>query len=362
MPWHYRLKEWVRWVSPTTRDSDLSKQIDKISLNSSNSFRECVDKRENAGSTRELRRELGLPLNLPPLRMKTTEQTRPKTPGAAVWEEIYSNPTSIVVGHVLHEASDSHKASIKPIGKATFENTVFVPTAPKLSKLLRSWPRQDDIPEEALVIRFLPSPWTSAGLTAVREFPPVEICFSVDPDTKDPELRDAKAIVGSVVSNMMLPDRTVDLQFRQCRISQLSSSYLLNIPQITEFIRSSQLNPLNGKLKTPPGITVPIAKHLAGPHVSGPESKLFPDHMDVEYLFAGLEFRGTLNFEFEGLALLYNSIEGGKADGRRGELSLHRNSPESGVGKGADLRTSEFMRHAYRLVDALGAPETFPPL
>jgi hypothetical protein len=345
MPWYRKSKEWARWISPTARGSTLSTLIDKASQGSTTSA--------SKPGLDEFIESFRTPLSLPsPMEEK---DGGPKTPGPHLWEETYSGDTCVVVGHILHEVSSSKKASITRNKKATIEDSTFVPAAPNLSRLLRSWNRQDDVPEESFIIRLIPSPWTAAGPESLQQFPPIEIFLSIDPDTKEPRLENAKAVVDLVVSNIMLPDRNVDLQFRRRKVSCFSPGFPLRASQIEEFIRSSQLNLFRGDLKTPPSLTLPIAKHIAGPHTLAPQSKLFPSHMDVEYFFAGLEFRSKLSLEFEGLHLLYTSVECGKADGRRGELSLLNQRLRSDLTGSSTLATPEFIECAYRLVEALEA-------
>lgn len=349
MPWNYRQKEWVRWTSPTSKGLAPSNQTDKPLQDLTSPWllgtnNEEINAPESARRVVDFMRDFRTPPSLPPLRKKASKLYN----AIGMWEEVYSYPTSIVVGYVLHEVLESHKASIMPIKNATIDDSIFLPAAPRLSNLLRSWNIMDGELQDSLVMRFIPSPWTTAGPKPLQELPPVEIDLSVNPDTS-PELRDVKAIVDSAALNIMLPDRTVDLQFRQRGISQLSPSLLPRYPQITEFIRSSQLDPSKGRVKTPTGLILPVA-HM---HTDGRHNSSSPNHMEIEYLFAGLEFRSTLVFESEGLVLSYTSIECGKADGRRGEFSLHKDTFERGIGEGNGLQILNFIKSAYRLVETL---------
>jgi hypothetical protein len=113
---------------------------------------------------------------------------------------------------------------------------------------------------------------------------------------------------------------------------------------------------MRGRLETPPGLTLPIAAHLCGGEL--PESQLNPQNesFDVEYIFGGLEYRSTLAFDFDGWNLLYTSVEGGKADGRKGELRLRprrMNYKIMDPGKTPAAWTEEFIEAAYRLIDTL---------
>jgi len=229
-----------------------------------------------------------------------------------------------------------------------------------LSQIISMGDNESTKPVTSLRMRFIPSPWNSTGPTALKAYPPIEMRFSMDEQTKNLELKDVLAITESAVSDVMLPERAVDLRFRQRTTARLSTLHNHQLSQIEEFLNASQLNVENGRLMTPPSLVLPIAKHLVSPK-SMPDA----DTLDVEYLYAGLEYCNTFTTIFQGWKLLYTSIEGGKADGRRSELSLrpsrvldHENLAEKGLDTAQlqELRSKQFIRSAYALVDAIESP------
>lgn len=126
----------------------------------------------------------------------------------------------------------------------------------------------------------------------------------------------------------MLPYNNIDVRFQQRTTSRLDQN---SIEPVRDYIQQSDLKMSGSKLlQTPPSIRIPIDSHLCrgpGPSLLGevdskgdkiPKSNV----REVEYLFAGLEIRSTLSFEYRSWLLRYTSIEAGKAGGRRSELAL----------------------------------------
>lgn len=294
------------------------------------------------------------------LKLKKQRDAQDKTSDYSYWDDSYLTTSSLVVGHILHESKNSSAAStILPTDEGT-RRKIFLPTAMNLSQILAVGEGQSTKPVTSLRMRFIPSPWSSIDPTALKSFPPVEMRFSMDDTTKDLELKDVLAITESAVSDIILPDRAVDLRFRQRTTARLQTSRHHQLPQITEFLNASQLNIQKGRLLTPPTLTLPIAKHLVS--AKGAPAA---DIVDVEYLYAGLEYRNAFATTFRGWKLLYTSIEGGKADGSRCELSLRptlanndKKYSERGL-KATELqvlRSRSFIEAAYGLVDAIEDP------
>lgn len=112
---------------------------------------------------------------------------------------------------------------------------------------------------------------------------------------------------------------------------------------------------------TPPTLSLPVTKALGTTDVDPSESE---DATEVEYLFAGLEYRNTISIPFRGWTLSYTSIEGGKAGGSRAELCLRPR--RSDIAADSSLETTNndtltsdqarnFIETAYDLVNDLEA-------
>lgn len=348
LPWRDRMRHWVRWTAGVAKDSH------KTSGSSSGALSKEVP-------VNEAMKKMAMSVN----RKQLSPADKALHPGQIQdyirWEDQTFTTSSIVLGHILHE-SDGQAPIAAPLANAsTVKGTKFLPTTQNLAQLLSDNELTTTEPQASVRMRFVPSPWTSTGPKATRTFPPVDMRFSINEETKQLELEDVVAVMQSTASDVMLPDCALDLRFRQsitCRLRTLHSNQL---ESIKDFLLASQLNITNGPLVTPSSLTIPISRHMFkhddDTNIEAPAS--------VEYLFAGLEYRKTFSTAFDGWKLMYASIEGGKAEGRRTELSLRptrvntnenlaRSSPQSYKERSAD----RFIEAAYKLVDALEETES----
>lgn len=366
MSWHDQLQDWVRLVSavplPTTKEAE-STNHHTIEAN------KTMDDTHNHVNIRSIAKSSSISVDMSQKEMNEAESQNlvDRTHGCVSWERKMFTTTSALVGHILHKASDTSDVTELSSSLPTSRHVIFHPETIHLSRFLSAMEPPIAPPKTSLVIRFLPSPWTTAGSKALVEFPPVEMHFTVHPETKDLELKDIIAVVISTASDVMLPELPLDLRFQQRSTARLRMLSRYQLPQITNFLKASQLNITQGRLETPPSMNLPIARHLCSPVAQGTPSNTLDDCVDVEYLFAGLEYRNTLSLKFEDWSLIYTSIEGGKADGRRGELSLRPHRPNSSTldtsQNSAELQekqTQEFIQAAYSLVYTLGNFDAAP--
>jgi hypothetical protein len=322
---------------------------------------------ENAGMINEIKGEGSLSANLAHIPVSVglsqkdisqpnAEGIPQKPSGYIFWDRQTFTTTSAFVGHVLQEVPGTSEIATRLPGDTAFRRTIFRPTVINISRLLGAMPPLNRLPQTSLVMRFIPSPWTSEGSQTLTSLPPIEMRFTVDRETKELQLKDVIAVVESAASEIMLPDRALDLRFHQRTTSRLRTLHHHQLPQISGFLKLSQLNLMRGRLETPPGLTLPIATHLCGGDLSQTLFSSPEKSVDAEYIFGGLEYRSTLSFDFEGWNLLYTSVEGGKADGRRAELRLRPRRISYDTlqeRKSAAVWTEEFVEAAYRLVDTL---------
>lgn len=172
--------------------------------------------------------------------------------------------------------------------------------------------------------------------------------FDIDDATKQSKLKDIRAIVREARTDIMLPENLVDTRFEQNTVSRLKRRYL---KQVDEYIKNSQLSLAGGAFQALPRIKLPLSNHLIqepGIEILGPSSHENEDNREVEYLFAGLEIRSTLTYNWKGWRVEYTSIRGGKSGGRRSELRMR---PEK---NGKRVSEEEFVKQAYLLADLIG--------
>jgi hypothetical protein len=363
MSWRDRLRHWVRWTSATSKLSETHKELRDTSLQQATIISDTVNEVEIEEPFRTSSAGLSVSTRLSQAEINQMKLQRDlKKPfGHVYWDRKTFTATSVIVGHILHEVNAAPEVATNLGKHAITQRTMFHPTAVNISRLFGSMPLLNNLPKTSLVLRFTPSPWTAAGPEVLTSLPPIKMRFAVDPTTKELNLNDVLAVVGLTASEVMLPDRIVDLCFQQRTTARLRTLHHHQLPQILEFLKASQLNLMRGRLETPPALTLPIATHLCNVPESEALRNQVEEYISAEYIFGGLEYRSTLALDFNGWQLLYTSIEGGKADGRRGELSLRPRRVVDDISDGKKSSTAwteEFLEAAYRLVDTLEGYDT----
>jgi hypothetical protein len=392
LSWRDRLRQWMRWTTPIGKEKTNYRKRDRASTLGN----------ENQVQTWD-----------PPPSVPASESP-PNSTGTKYWDRRTFTETSAIMGMVLHSSPDASQANLlltsKP-GEPRWQNaiTTFSTQVPNLSRVLsRGNVKERGTKIDYLVLRLLPNPFfvpeistsvspppegqetaksndanqktvdgkkvqvyapterrdkTGAiGAVALWAFPPVEMRFSIDPDTKETKLRDIQAIVEEDQTDVMLPHNAVDVRFQQRTTTRLIRKFN---PQIRRFLKKCQLS-LTSKvvLEAPPTITLPISKHICrkpgfklldGNTADGKETGE-DEVRQVPYLFAGLEIRSTLVLDYGQWRLLYTSIEAGRTGGRRAEVRIRP------VKSGKVSTEKEFVHAAYRLAAALGSSEDFGPL
>lgn len=333
LPWRDRLRQWTRFTYPVTKPSAAEPNVRKDALSHVkhrlpllNLFLGSNELPSN--STKDITESQSVGKQIDDDGITTSAESTKR----AHWNDQYFTESSAIIGSVIHShpAHDPtifmppqrYNPSAKPLKS-------FSAGAQNISHAIGESRLEVERPVEAVTMRFLPSPWagfntdgSAIGLEALSIYPPVEIRFSVHPETKELLLEDVHAIVQTRVVDLMLPDLPVDLRLQQRIISSLEPQPL-QLNQITSFLQQSQLSLTSGQqLVTPPELILPMAKHLCSTPSTEVSQKLGSDVQEVTYMFAGLEYRNSVAMDYKGWRLLYTSVEGGKADGRRGELKL----------------------------------------
>jgi len=364
MSWRDRLRHWARWTSATSKSSEPQKELSDTSPQQAVIISKEVKSDESEEPFRTSSAELSAPAHISQVEINQIKLLNLKKPsGYVYWDRKTFTATSVIVGHVLHEVPAVPEVATKLAVDATAQRAMFYPAAVNISRLFGTMPLLNNLPKTSLVLRFTPSPWTAAGPEVLTSLPPIEMRFAVNPTTKELNLKDVLAVVESTASEVMLPDRILDLRFQQRTTTRLRTLYRHQLPQILEFLKASQLNLIRGRLETPPVLILPIANHLCNVPESDALQYSVDGSISAEYIFGGLEYRSTLALDFKGWQLLYTSIEGGKADGRRGELSLKPRrviDDISDSNKSATAWTEEFLEAAYLLVDTLEGYDSIP--
>ncbi|TGO87043.1 hypothetical protein BPOR_0255g00080 [Botrytis porri] len=341
LSWHERLRTWSRWTTATPKSVAIDSPTETT--------------------------EYTFPFNNVDVKLAGKPQKNPDPVGAEfLWSHEYSPSTTIKAGTILHNIS-GHRigkyidndmeysrgpAAISPDKTLNMINLktemdngsirIFSSQAPNLSGLFQSdhiKNGQFNSANQELVMQFKPNPSALCpngdpiGPSAFNDFPPIEISFIINRESFEVEFRELHAIVSTETADLMLPELKADLQFqRRIRSRMLfdesKSNSGLDVLKsaaisVKNFIQNSQLDLASERqLETPPKLVIPLAKHLCAndgwKRMNG-RPRL---GVDVEYLFAKLEYRKKTTYNFDNHEICCTSIEAGKAGGSRLELSL----------------------------------------
>ncbi|KAH6697444.1 mitochondrial inner-membrane-bound regulator-domain-containing protein [Plectosphaerella plurivora] len=302
LPWMDRQKSWARWVLPVHREGE----DDSSPLEANASSVPALGNSSEAPSVEE-----------------------------ALWAPSETS-VSTTFGHVLFEApkdeatADQVIASLSGNEPAAHTLTAVVPPPSGLASLdaLLS----EDSSTTTIVLRFAAGPdHTTTPLLTVDEDvvglnPEAAARFTIELHLQVPETIpedgiltwdsspriSARAVFETTHSDIVLPDRPVDL-----RVTRLASSALRDpesIPALREFIDASDLDISTGQLRAPATLSLPTASLPLAPAEN--------DESSTTLEFLGLEVRRAAEFPYQGHSLKYSSIEAGLHGGRRAELSL----------------------------------------
>ncbi|KAJ8066727.1 hypothetical protein OCU04_004118 [Sclerotinia nivalis] len=348
LSWHEKLRTWSRWTSATSKSTEENHLPEKD--------------------------QYTFPFPTVGVKLSGERQSDPDPRGAEfLWSHEYSPTTSIKAGTILHNIT-SHRIGkyidddAKPSRgqptissdttlnmnslKAEMDNgslRIFSTQAPNLSGLFQSDHIAKGLSEQAeqeIVMQFKPNPWALCpngeplGPSAFDELPAIEMSFSLNRESYEVKFRELHAIVSTEIADLMLPEFKADLQFeRKIRSRMLfedsnpeNGQDELNsaATAVTDFIKNSQLDLTSDQqLETPPKLVLPLARHLCTEkswNRMGGKPQL---GVDIEYLFAKLEYRKTATYNFDNHEIRCTSVEAGKAGGSHLELSLTSRSMPS---------------------------------
>lgn len=366
MSWRNRLRHWSRWQTAIEKaDSEEAQSIeegDKKALNP-------LSKAEEQGleSQAEHQGLASLPMSLHHKAIKLDEEKVKayELHESNLWSTTPITSTSATVGNVLHQTlPGSGPVDVsKPAhfdGKEIMNNrTLFVPATKNLSRLVGGMSTDRDTrTSSVLTMKFLPSPWSGENVKQLSKFPTLEMRFSMTNTPEDRfKLANMVVITEDVCSDVMLPDRALDIRFRQKTSFPFIAANLGAYPDIAKFLEESQLGQ-RSTVMTPPELVVPIPDFMSS--LKGDKGAASSASTAVRYMFAGLTYRTQISYDFRDWRLRYTSVNSGKADGRCGELSLlpkRKKSSNSVTAKNEralnEELTMDYIKSAYALVDTL---------
>jgi hypothetical protein len=304
-------------------------------------------------------------VDTPKSTMTKAPSPEPRLQGLTYWNDKYETASSAIIGNVIHSFPNRNPEAIPKTPFTQTDQTVrtFSTALPNLSNVLKECRLSSrEAQDEVLILHFQPNPFykhsssnKSIGAGVLSAFPPLEMHFHVDTDTKALHLKSIQAVVREEGTDLMLPDQAVDVRFYQKTTSHLRARWLES-KHIKDFLSASNLTYEGRRLDLPATLSMRIAKHLCRePNLvklgKDPEAEVH----DVEYLFVGREAKKSLMFQYQHWKLEYTNVDAGRTGGRRSELQLR---PISIQRKGTQ---EEFVQSVYNLAESFGTGMITPP-
>ncbi|KAL6836025.1 mitochondrial inner-membrane-bound regulator domain-containing protein [Trichoderma sp. SZMC 28015] len=278
MSWKDKLKQWSRFVTPvgqaTTSGNDVSTQIPNV----------ISDPKVAKGT-----------------------------------EPVHQITASF--GHVLH---GKHSQTVAAMAKHRRLLSPVLPHPASFTSIM-----EEDKPttqHATIVLNFSPHP--NHSFTKYDSTPPtIQLQLPVNPesDLTGSSLPPGSALFGVAaqhINDVLLPSESVDVRLTQNYLLPLDASQ----ESVREFLSHSEFNLPQGVLRTPSKAKFSIPKAW----VTEAKTTRKPSKatINVPYIFMGLEIHQTVQLEFHGHTLCYNSIDAGRHGGHRQELSLQAGPPQ----------------------------------
>lgn len=257
------------------------------------------------------------------------------------WSTRLYTSTRAVFGHVLAEAPTPLDLSLRHNYNPELER-VFVPVIPPLQHLNQLAPNlgSHTITNGLIVIRLMPNPVQtklpksfaapksseSAPGEEPNSLPPLELRLLSGREHVD-HIVSLRALHETFRRDVLLPWNPVDVRMEQTRYYELAGCKISPdhpAAAVLDFCRDADLSVAKGKLRTParlPGLRLPrwLLTHDPAPLIADGTSY---ELIELDYLFMGLEVQNSAVADYNGFALAYTSVEGGKRGGSRVELSV----------------------------------------
>ncbi|CAF3431594.1 unnamed protein product [Fusarium graminearum] len=301
MSWRDKLGRWFRVVDPITKSSWSAKEPSPLNLAASADLPEW----DVSG----------------PVRKDTTTAT---------------------FGHILHsEPLDSMKLLSR-------KRHILLPFIPHPAAFSALKPEDDDTLNETttIIMNLVPREERKRGRSSdaqkeIKE-PAVRIRIPVKPDADFvnfslPDDMTAESLVTWHVNDLLLPTEAVDVRLQHER----SETFSIFNRGVKKFLKASQFNLAEGKLRTPAQATINISGiMLSGSRTDSSTSK----SKNIVYDFRGIEIHKTVEMPWRGHTLRYSSIEAGQQGGQRQEITLEAGPPGGGPAKFHPERRQSFLQ------------------
>ncbi|KAL7961816.1 mitochondrial inner-membrane-bound regulator domain-containing protein [Trichoderma compactum] len=224
-------------------------------------------------------------------------------------------------GHVLHRR---HSQTVAAMAK---HRRLLSPVLPHPASFTSIMGEDKPTTQRAtIVLNLSPDPNHSSSKFDSAA-PAIQLQLPVNPDSdltgiSLPPGSTLFGVAAQHISDVLMPSESVDVRLTQSRLLPLDASQ----ESVKEFLSQSEFNLPQGVLKTPSKAKFSIPKAW----VTKAKTTRKPSKatINVPYIFMGLEIHQTVQLEFHGHTLCYNSIDAGRHGGHRQELSLQAGTPQ----------------------------------
>ena len=257
------------------------------------------------------------------------------------WPKSTQQNASVKFGHILYLTKIVKDFEVMARGKSggmlssAFTRSLRSPRRFLGTNLgLQSFPLGDDVGKlvrkDGLRICLTPKMREDQSEKPTVLLPDLEIGIAINQAQRTTELGSVRLVFKKREADLLMPDQIADLRFSTEIFA--TANTLSGVPQeLGEFLASSNLEVWGtGRLKTPPGLRLPIPRYSTSEASSkgSAKSQVALSEFDpvspiyVDYTFASLEHRSELVELRPAHDLVYSIIEAGRTGGRREELSV----------------------------------------
>lgn len=254
---------------------------------------------------------------------KSSEEARHTS--NSTWEDYPGTEVSAVIGHLLHGVRDRHayhKHSSRALLQKPDTDRTFVNAVSKVNSFLSSNTLEEVKREQAkLICLLVPSPWTTAGVDALKIYPRIALCFGGDAKGNYFELLDMFAINDEFRADVMLPKYGFDVRFLRRRIMKNSKHGLMD-PQVNSYATYIKSLALSGaQIQAPLQVDIRVPKRHGFQETLGATHEPAEDKT-VPYRLSAIEHRQRTSALVGRVKLSYTVVEAGQVQGSYGEFKL----------------------------------------
>lgn len=171
---------------------------------------------------------------------------------------------------------------------------------------------------EHIRVRLQPSKMEIDASVELQLLPEVELRIELDEETKKAEIGSVRLIQDERESDLLLPREVADARFRA--YTYFDGRKRLD-PRIIDFVSASNFNVWGeSRLQTPPKLNLFVPQFVLPENARALLKD--GDDVEIEYVFASLEYHSYMRTLHEGCRVYYNTVEAGKTGGRRTDLWL----------------------------------------